>query len=46
MEFHYLVRKASIKAQAKPEIFQKSLILLKTVNKKDHHFHDLVATLR
>ncbi|MBI2258792.1 MAG: hypothetical protein HYU67_07825 [Flavobacteriia bacterium] len=34
------------KAQAKNELFQKALILLKTVNEKDHYFEDLTATLK
>ncbi len=41
-----LVRDTFQKAQAKNELFQKSLILLKTVNEKDHHFEDLAATLK
>jgi hypothetical protein len=41
-----LVHDTFQKAQAKNELFQKSLILLKTVNEKDHHFEDLAATLK
>jgi len=45
-EMFNLVRDTFQKAQAKNELFQKSLILLKTVNEKDHHFEDLAATLK
>jgi hypothetical protein len=45
-EFFNLVRDSFLKCQSKPELFQKSLILLKTVNEKDHHFQDLAATLK
>jgi hypothetical protein len=45
-EMYNLVRDTFQKAQAKNELFQKSLILLKTVNEKDHHFEDLAATLK
>jgi hypothetical protein len=41
-----LVRDTFQKAQSKNELFQKSLILLKTVNEKDLHFQDLAATLK
>jgi hypothetical protein len=45
-EMYNLVRDTFQKAQAKNELFQKSLILLKTVNEKDHYFEDLAATLK
>lgn len=45
-EFFNLVRDSFLKCQSKPELFQKSMILLKTVNEKDHHFQDLAATLK
>jgi hypothetical protein len=45
-EFYNLVRDAFIKAQAKPEFFEKALILLKTVNKKDLHFQELAALMK
>jgi hypothetical protein len=41
-----LVRDAFVKAQSKPELFEKALILLKTVDEKDHQFEDLAATLK
>jgi hypothetical protein len=41
-----LVRDSFLKCQTKPELFKKSLILLKTVNEKDLHFQDLAATLK
>jgi hypothetical protein len=45
-DFQNLVSDAFTKAQAKPELFEKALILLKTVNEKNHHFEDLAATLK
>jgi hypothetical protein len=45
-EMFNLVRDTFIKAQSKPELFEKALVLLKTVNEKDHHFEDLAATLK
>jgi hypothetical protein len=41
-----LVRDAFVKAQSKPELFEKALVLLKTVDEKDHQFEDLAATLK
>jgi hypothetical protein len=41
-----LVREAFVKAQAKPELFEKALVLLKTVDEKDHQFEDLAAKLK
>ena len=41
-----LVRDSFLKTQSNPELFQKTLILLKTVNEKDLHFQDLAATLK
>lgn len=41
-----LVRDAFMKAQSKPELFEKALALLKTVDVKDHQFEDLAATLK
>jgi hypothetical protein len=41
-----LVRDSFLKCLTKPELFEKSLILLKTVNEKDLHFQDLAATLK
>ena len=45
-EIFNLLRYSFLKCQTKPELFQKSLILLKTVNEKDHHFENLAATLK
>jgi uncharacterized protein YcgL (UPF0745 family) len=45
-EFYNLVRDAFIKAQAKPELFEKALVLLKTVNEKDLHFQELAAVMK
>lgn len=45
-ELFNLVRDTFQKAEAKNELFQKSLILLKTVNEKDHNFQDLAASLK
>jgi hypothetical protein len=36
----------SSNAQAKPELFDKALVLLKTVNEKDHHFQELAAVMK
>ena len=41
-----LVHNAYLKTQNNPELFQKALIVLKTVNEKDLHFQDLAATLK
>jgi hypothetical protein len=41
-----LVRDAFVKAQSKPELFEKALVLLKTVDEKDHQFEDLAATMK
>jgi hypothetical protein len=32
--------------KSKQELFKKALILLKTVDKNEHHFHDFAATLK
>ena len=45
-EFYNLVRDAFIKAQTKPELFEKALVLLKTVNEKDLHFQELAAVMK
>ncbi|MBI2258243.1 MAG: hypothetical protein HYU67_05025 [Flavobacteriia bacterium] len=45
-EMFNLVRDSLVKCQTKLELFQKSLILMKTVNEKDHHFQYLSATLK
>lgn len=45
-EVFNLVHNAYLKTQSNPELFQKSLIVLKTVHEKDLHFQDLAATLR
>lgn len=45
-EFFNLVRDALIKAQAKPELFEKALVLLKTVNEKDLHFQELATVMK
>ncbi len=45
-EMFNLVRDSFLKCQTKPELFQKSLILMKSVTEKNHHFQDLAATLK
>lgn len=45
-EFFNLVLDALIKAQAKPELFEKALVLLKTVNEKDLHFQELATVMK
>ena len=45
-EMFNLVRDSFVKSQNKPEVFQKAVIVLKTVNEKDLHFQDLAATLK
>jgi hypothetical protein len=41
-----LVRVAFVKAQSKQELFEKALVLLKTIDEKDHQFEDMAATLK
>ena len=41
-----LINQAYLKNKTNPELFQKALIVLKTVNEKDLHFQDLAATLK
>lgn len=45
-DFQKLVREAFIKAQAKPELFEKALVLLKTLNEKDLHFQELAVVMK